>query len=372
MAAVASTRPLAVTERAPRGRRTRHHVPAAVAPPAVVEVRLRNREQPSLTVDALCKRWRVALDAADDAIRAARGTLPPDELKARARLLADERKATLDLLRALAKARGVSSRYLHLARRGEAKRLLGLPAHVEACVFNLDGVLIGSATLHAAAWRETFDEFIWARVDRTRGRFAPYDPHFEYARYLHGKPRLEGVRAFLASRGISLPEGTADDPPGTETVHGLANRKNDLLRRRIEERGVTAYEGSVSYLETVREAGVRTAVVSASANTATILERSGLAPLVESTVDGNDMLEAHLRSKPAPDTLVAACRRLGVLPEHAAAFETTAAGVEAARAAQFPVVVGIDQFGLAAALRSRGAAPVVPGLAELVAERLAA
>jgi len=327
---------------------------------------------PSLTVDALCRGWRAALDAASAADRAARGDLRPEELRDRARHLADERRETVQLLRAYAGTHGGGGRYLHLAPPSEARRLLGLPAGVEACVFNLDGVLIGSAALHADAWRQTFDELIWARVERTRGRFAPFDPRSDYAHYLHGKPRLDGVRSFLASRGISLPEGTPDDLPGAETVHGLANRKNDLLRRRIDERGVRAYEGSTSYLETVLEAGMHTAVVSASTHTATILERAGLAPLVECTVDGNAMVEEHLQSKPAPDTLLAACSRLGVAPDHAAAFETTAAGVEAARAALFPVVVGIDQFGQASALRAGGAAPVVTGLAEILEQRLAA
>jgi HAD superfamily hydrolase (TIGR01509 family) len=324
------------------------------------------------TVDALCARWRAALDALDAALAAARGSVPPEELEQHARTLASERAATLELLRAVERAHGGSGRYLHLAPRRHVKRLLGLPSGVEACVFNLDGVLIGSAGLHADAWAQTFDEFIWDRVERTGGGFAPFDPRTDYAHHLHGRPRLDGVRAFLASRGISLPEGTADDPPGSETVHGLANRKNDVLRRRIEKQGVAAYEGSLSFLRTVLEAGLHTAVVSASANTATILERSGLASLVERTIDGTAMVEQALRSKPAPDTLLAACRELGVSPDHAAAFETTAAGVDAARAAHFPVVVGIDQFGQGAALRAHGAAPVVPGLAEILEDRLAA
>jgi beta-phosphoglucomutase family hydrolase len=324
------------------------------------------------TVDALCTEWRSALDAADAALAAARGSVPPEELTRRALVLAKERKETLELLRAVARAHGTGSRYLHLTPRRDTKRRLGLPKDLEACVFNLDGVLIGSATLHAAAWRQTFDELIWERVERTKGRFAPFDPRTDYAQHLHGKPRLDGVRSFLASRGISLPEGQATDPPGKETVHGLANRKNEVLRRRLQEGGITAYEGSASFLRTIREAGLHTAVVSASANTAAILERSGLASLVEQTIDGTAMVDHHLHAKPAPDTLLAACRVLGVTPNHAAAFETTAAGVDAAHAAHFPVVVGIDQFGQAAALRAHGAAPVVPGLAEILAERLAA
>jgi HAD superfamily hydrolase (TIGR01509 family) len=327
---------------------------------------------PSVSVDALCGQWRAAFDAADGALRAARWTLPPDEIRTRALDLSKERKRTLQLLKALACVHGVSPRYLHVLPRRDAKRLLGLPAGVQACIFNLDGVLIGSATLHAAAWTTTFDEFIHARIERTKGQFAPFDPRTDYPRYLHGRPRLEGVRAFLASRGISLPEGEPRDPAGAETVHGLANRKNQVLRRRLEDGGVTAYEGSRFYLETVREAGLRTAVVSASSNTPMILERSSLAPLVDSYVDGNTMTVLDLRPKPAPDALLAATALLGVPPGSGAAFETTRAGVEAARAAGFAVVVGIDQFGQAEALRAAGASPVVPGLAEILDQSLAA
>ena len=326
---------------------------------------------PQVTLEALCEQWRIAFDAADSALRAARD-LPADELGRRSKQLAAERATTLDLLRATARAHGVKGRYLHLTPRRDAKRLLGLPAHLEACVFNLDGVLIESATLHAAAWQRTFDEFIWERIERTKGQFPPFDPRADYARYLHGRPRLDGVRAFLASRGISLAEGAADDRPGLETVHGLANRKNEVLRRRIEEGGVNAYEGSLTYLRTVLDAGVHTAVVSASANTSRILERAGLAPFIERSVDGNAMVANRLRAKPEPDTLLRACDELGVAPDHAAAFETTRAGVEAARAARFAVVIGIDQFGQEAALRAAGASPVVPGLAEILDERLAA
>lgn len=340
-------------------------------PPPEVDDQPTNGGHRHASVDALCARWRVALDAADSALRAA-ADLPAAELAARAKLLADERAATVALLRSVARERGEDARYLHLTPRNAAPRLLGLPSSVGACIFNLDGVLIESATLHVAAWAQTFDEFIWARTERTGGSFAPFDPHTDYPRHMHGKPRLAGVREFLASRGISLPEGQLRDAPGTETVHGLASRKNELLQQRIEKQGVRAYEGSISYLQTVREAGLSTAVVSASANTPTILARSCLASLIDTYVDGNTMAAKGLRPKPSPDTLLAACSALGLTPGHAAAFETTPAGVEAARAAGFGLVVGIDQFGQAAALRARGATPIVPGLAELLAERLAA
>jgi beta-phosphoglucomutase family hydrolase len=325
-----------------------------------------------VSIDALAAHWRSAFDAAEAALRAAGTTLSAQELREHRKLLAGERDSTARLLEALAQEERESGRFLHLRiRMWDARRLLGLPSRVVACVFNLDGVLIGSAVVHAAAWTETFDEFISARLERTRGRFAPFNPRTDYQRYLHGRPRLDGVRAFLASRGISLPEGNPGDAPGTETVHGLANRKNEGLRRRLDEQGVTAFSGSRRYLETARDAGVRRAVVSASANTAAILERAGLTDLIDNSVDGNTILAEQLRSKPAPDILLAACRQLGVEPQQTAAFETSPAGVAAARAANFALVVGVDATGQAEALRSQGADLVVAGLAEILERNLA-
>jgi len=325
-----------------------------------------------LTVDMLCGHWRAALEAAGEALRAGGESLPAAEVARRRKALAVERESTLQLLRALAREQGADTRFVHLAPAADARRVLGLPALVAACVFNLDGVLIPSAALHAAAWQATFDELIWTRTERTHGRFAPFDPRTDYAEHMHGRPRLDGVRAFLASRGIRLPEGSATDRPGSETVHGLANRKNEILRRRLDAGGVAAYAGSLHYLQTAAEAGIGRAVVSASANTPTILERSGLAALIEACIDGTTMQEHDLRAKPAPDTLLAACEALGVEPEAAAAFETTAAGVAAARAAGFAFVVGVDQFGHPGSLRDASADVVVPSLAELLAKQLAA
>ncbi len=231
-------------------------------------------------------------------------------------------------------------------------------------VFRLNGVLIGSAAVHAAAWAETFDEFIFNRTERTRGRFAPFDRRTDYLERIHGKPRLEGVRAFLASRGIRLPEGDPDDPPAAETVHGLANRKNQALVRRLDERGLSALEGSRHYLEIAHDAGVHSAVVSASAHTYTILARAGIADFIDDVVDADAIEEEHLRPEPAPDWLLAACRRLGVEPEHAAAFETNAAGVAAGHAGGFKVVVGVDRAGRPDVLRAAGADVVIEGLDE--------
>jgi HAD superfamily hydrolase (TIGR01509 family) len=189
---------------------------------------------------------------------------------------------------------------------------------------------------------------------------------------MHGRPRLEGVRAFLASRGISLPEGTPEDAPGAETVHGLANRKGEALTRRLEHEGPRAFAGSHRYLELARDAGVRCGIVSASANARTIVEQSGLAGFIDECIDGNSMAIDDLRAKPAPDTLLAACRQLGVTPQHAASFETTWAGVSAARTAGFGLIVGVASDGQAGRLRDAGADMVITGLAELLDHDLAA
>lgn len=321
-----------------------------------------------VNLETLSASWQVALDAAQAALLSARfAALPEQELHERTGRLAGERARVTHLFEAVAREEHLKARFLRLlVPSWNARRLLGLPPDVVACVFNLDGVLIGSAAVHAAAWAETFDEFISARIERTGGQFAPFNPGADYDRHIHGKPRLEGVRAFLASRGIRLPEGDPRDRPGAETVQGLANRKNKALLRRLDEHALTAFEGAQHYLEIARDAGVRRAAVSASANTDTILEQAGLADLIEESVDGNTMVGERLRAKPAPDTLLAACRQLGVEPRHAAVFETTPAGVAAARAAGFELVVGVDRTGGAGGLRAAGANVVIASLAELL------
>jgi HAD superfamily hydrolase (TIGR01509 family) len=321
--------------------------------------------EPLIDVEMLNAHWRAAFDAAEDALHSAALYLTPDELRVRASGLAAEREPITQLLRAFALDRGVNGPSPLTFSSWDARRLLGLPSGVKACVFTLDGVLIGSAAIHAAAWAETFDELVSRRIERTGGRFAPFNQRIDYPLHIHGKPRLDGVRAFLASRGISLPEGDATDPPGLETVHGLANRKNQALLRRLDEHGVNAFEGSRRYLELAHDAGLRCAVVSASANTETILQRSGLADLADESVDGTTMAAEKLRGKPAPDTLLAACRKLGVEPENAAAFETTPAGIAAARAAGFSIVIAVNSTGQADTLRAEAPDVVVTSLAEL-------
>jgi beta-phosphoglucomutase-like phosphatase (HAD superfamily) len=325
-----------------------------------------------LQVEEACVRWRLALDAAESALDAASRALPPDELARHRAGLAAERRSALELLKEFARDEGVSGRLVHLTPRDDERRLLGLPTGVVACIFDLEGVLVGSVDLHIAAWEQTLDEFAATHLRRSGGAIAHFDPQRDSPRHMDGRPRRDGLRSFLGSRGIVLPEGDEADPPRTETVRGLANRKNELLRASIERLGVRAFDGSWQFLETAREAGVRTAVVSASANTRAILERAGLAQVVEACIDGDAIVAEQLRDSPAPDRLLAACRELGIDPEHAAAFETSPAGVAAAREGRFAYVVGIHETGQADALRHQGADIVVPNLAALLEQHLPA
>jgi beta-phosphoglucomutase family hydrolase len=244
--------------------------------------------------------------------------------------------------------------------------VLGLPDTVKACLFDLDGVLTHTAAVHNAAWRATFDEFLKARADQTGEPFVPFDTESDYNRYVDGRPRADGVRTFLASRGITLPEGEPDDPPNAQTVNGLGNRKNEVLLDVIHHQGVRAYEGSVRYLNAAKAAGLRRAVVSASANCADVLRAAGIADLLEVRVDGVVAAQRHLRGKPAPDTFLAAADMLGVSPQQAAVFEDAVAGVEAGRAGGFGAVVGVDRVDHADELRANGASIVVKDLSELL------
>jgi beta-phosphoglucomutase family hydrolase len=246
---------------------------------------------------------------------------------------------------------------------GHDVQVLGLPDSVTACLFDLDGVLTDTAAVHNRAWTAMFDDFLRGRFG---DGFTPFDPDTDYPAYVDGKPRADGVRSFLASRGIELPEGTDDDPPDAETVHGLGNRKNELLQQAIDRDGVAVFPGSRRYLAAARDAGLRRAVVSSSANTRQVLDVTGLAEYVEDVVDGVTLREEGLAGKPAPDTFLAAARRLSVPPEQAAVFEDAVAGVEAGRAGGFGRVVGVDRIGHAADLREHGADVVVTDLAGLL------
>jgi beta-phosphoglucomutase family hydrolase len=244
--------------------------------------------------------------------------------------------------------------------------MLGLPDAIQACLFDLDGVLTKTAALHAAAWREMFDAFLRERADRIGTPFEPFDPVADYDEYVDGKPRYDGVRSFLAARGIDLPEGAPDDPPGLETIHGLGNRKNELVLTMIQRHGVQVYEGSVGYVRAAHEAGFSRAVVTSSANAHEVLVAAGIDDLFDVRIDGVVAARERLTGKPAPDTFLAAARALDIPAAQAAVFEDALAGVAAGRAGQFGFVVGVDRVGQAEALREHGADVVVADLAELL------
>ncbi|HXP18746.1 MAG TPA: beta-phosphoglucomutase family hydrolase [Streptosporangiaceae bacterium] len=247
--------------------------------------------------------------------------------------------------------------------------MLGLPAGIRGCLFDLDGVLTKTAKVHAAAWKEMFDGYLRERARQTGEPFVPFDPVRDYDEYVDGKPREQGTRSFLMSRGIDLHDGGKDDPPGAQTIHGLSDRKNAIVLRRMRADGVEAYDGSVAYLRAVAAAGLRRAVVSSSANCRDVLAAAGIEDLFEARIDGIVAEKEHLRGKPAPDTFLAGARALGLEPAAAAVYEDALAGVAAGRAGRFGFVVGVDRAGQAAELKARGADIVVTDLAELLDRR---
>jgi beta-phosphoglucomutase family hydrolase len=243
---------------------------------------------------------------------------------------------------------------------------LGLPPQIIACLFDLDGVLTRTASIHAAAWKQMFDEFLRARSQRTGEPFVPFDAGDDYDAYVDGKPRLDGTRGFLLSRGIDLPEGDPSDPSAAPTVNGLSNRKNEMVLRLFDEGHIEVFDDSVRYVRAVRAAGLATAVVSSSANTAQVLDAVGIADLFDARIDGVVAAERHLAGKPAPDTFIAGAAAIGAGPATAAVFEDALAGVEAGRAGGFALVVGVDRVGQADELRRHGADVVVSDLGELM------
>jgi beta-phosphoglucomutase-like phosphatase (HAD superfamily) len=324
-------------------------------------------------LDALRSEWREALLSARDALEAEEGFLPPDELEAHERHLRNEYATAAAELRRFALDEGLSPELAEpFLPHGRARRALALPKAVEACVFELDDVLVASGALHREAWARALNELLSSRSETAYGRtIAPeqFDPSRDYAEHIEGRPRLDGVRAFLASRGIRLPEGAPDDPPGAETVHGIANRKSECLGALLEQDGVRAFDGARHYLEVARDARMTCAVVSASAHTNEILERSGLSDLIGVSIDAEAIANGKLRNQPAPDRLLAACRKLHVDPQRAAAFETSQVGIEAAQAANFGYVVAIDPRAdpeRLRKLRRAGAGAAVSSLAELI------
>lgn len=247
--------------------------------------------------------------------------------------------------------------------------MLGLPDGVRACLFDLDGVLTDTASVHRTAWKAMFDDFLRARAEESGTEFTPFDVDADYQRFVDGKTREDGVRSFLASRGIELPEGDPDDDEHAETVSGLGNRKNAAFQHTMHTDGVTVFDGSRRYMEAAVAQGFSVAVVSSSANTREVLEVTGLAKFVDQRVDGVTIREEHIAGKPAPDSYLEGARRLGVEPKEAAVFEDALSGVEAGRAGHFGLVVGVDRVGQADALREHGADVVVTDLADLLDAR---
>ncbi|MGZ8696993.1 MAG: HAD family hydrolase [Gaiellaceae bacterium] len=347
----AARRPTAQT--APR---TRDALDVAAQPPRPLEL------------DTVSSRWQLALDAAELALIAAGRSLPPSELAQRRRKLVRERQQTAEMLARLAHVAGVRS-VPWLSPVPVTTKMLGLPATVSACVFDLEGVLTDTALLHAWAWGEVFDEFLLRLSEKTGWHFIPFDRYADYRTYVDGRPRLEGVHAFLGSRGIRLPEGRLEDPAQADTACGLATRKGEALARGLRQRGVTALGGARRYLETVGHAGLKRAVVSASASTLPMLELAGLGTLVEERVDADVIRAEGLRSRPAPDLLLVACRRLGVRPQETITFTHSAAGVAAGHAAGL-AAIGVGDEAQGELLLGFGAERVVASVSDLLDPRL--
>ena len=240
--------------------------------------------------------------------------------------------------------------------------MLGLPDSARACLFDMDGVLTETATVHARAWKAMFDDYL---KQRDGDDFKPFTQD-DYDEYVDGKPRYDGVKSFLASRSIDLPQGSPSDDPATESIDGLGNRKNDLVLKIIHDEGVKPYPGSVEYVNAVRDAGLGTACVSSSANAGEVLEAAGVRALFEAVVDGRVVEEDGLKGKPAPDTYVKGAEEVGVKASEAAVFEDALSGVEAGRKGNFGYVVGVDRTGQADALKQHGADVVVKDLGELL------
>lgn len=240
------------------------------------------------------------------------------------------------------------------------------PDRFDAVLFDLDGVLATTARIHAACWKEMFDEYLQRRSQTEGEPFRPFDLEADYKPYVDGKPRHEGVRSFLQSRGIVLTEGEPADPPGDETVYGLGNRKNDLVRAAIAAGRVEVYPDSIELVRWLRAQGTKTAVVSASKNCENVLRAARIFDLFEAVVDGNVAERLKLAGKPAPDTFLKAAELLGVATARSVVVEDAIAGVQAGRAGRFGLVIGVNRNGAAEPLRRHGADIVVADLTELV------
>ena len=322
----------------------------------------------TLELDTISSHWQLALDAGERALYAAAESLPADELSHRRTRLVEERLEAARSLTRLAQIEVVHPAPW-LSPVPIDNGMLGLQATVAACLFDLDGVLTDSGVLHAWAWGEALDQFLLRVSERAGWHFIPFDRTADYREYIDGRPRLEGIHAFLGSRGIRLPEGDPDDPPEADTAYGLAAQKAAMLSRGLRKRGSTALGGARRYLQAAGHAGLGRAVISASVHASRMLELAGLATLVEASVDADVIHEEELRSRPAPDLLRSACRALDVQPHQAVTFTQSVAGVAAGRAAGL-AVIGIGEGDEAERLRASGAEQVFPSLRVLLDRRL--
>jgi beta-phosphoglucomutase family hydrolase len=250
-------------------------------------------------------------------------------------------------------------------RQPESKRAITRNQY-DAVLLDLDGVITDTASIHAACWKQMFDEYLQKRAAQRGEAFRPFDIATDYRLYVDGKPRFDGVRDFLISRSIQLPEGRPEDSPEAETVGGLGNRKNDLVNRIIEDEGVEPYEGSVELIYQFRHQGFKIAVVTSSQNCTVVLKAAKLDDFFDVQVDGNTIHAQHLAGKPAPDTFLMGAKLLGVEPARAIVIEDAISGVEAGRAGNFGLVIGVARKGNAEELRHHGAHLVVKDLKELV------
>ncbi len=238
----------------------------------------------------------------------------------------------------------------------------------DAVLFDLDGVLTSTARVHSVCWKKMFDEFLRQRAADTGEAFVPFDPDGDYKRYVDGKPRYDGVRSFLESRGIELPDGHPDDPPSASSACGLGNRKDRLFNEVLNAEGAETYDGTIRWARALRGRGMKTAVVSSSKNCKSIMEAAGIEDLFDVRMDGEIAQRLRIPGKPAPDTYLRAAEELGVRPERAVVVEDALSGVQAGRRGGFGLVIGVDRHGDAEALRENGADIVVTDLAEMLDE----
>jgi beta-phosphoglucomutase-like phosphatase (HAD superfamily) len=324
-------------------------------------------------LDHLAAGWQQALDAADRALHAAGRSLPTMYIAQEQKELAQERKQTAATLAQLAHVTGALPEPW-LSPSPLTTEMLGLPTGVEACLFDLDGVLTDSAIVHVSAWGLVFDDFLQRMNEKTGWHFIPFTDK-DYRLYMDGRSRLEAIHAFLGSRGIRLPEGRADDPAAADTAQGLARRKGEALARGLRQRGVNALPGSRRFVQAAGHARLKRSVISASAHTFWMLELAGLATIIDDCVDAHAMSSEALRAWPAPDLLLAACARLGVRPENAVTLTHSEAGVAAGRAAGLQVVgvaggAQAERLENAAERLENAAERVVPSLNALLESRL--